>query len=78
MYLHGLVRDGQGKKMSKTTGNVIDPIQTVDKFGSDALRYSLVTGCTPGQDIPLSMEKIEANRCGYVTVYFINISPTSL
>lgn len=62
VYLHGLVRDGQGKKMSKTTGNVIDPIQTVDKFGSDALRYSLVTGCTPGQDIPLSMEKIEANR----------------
>ena len=48
--------------MSKTTGNVIDPIETVDKFGSDALRYSLVTGNTPGQDIPLSMEKIETNR----------------
>ena len=62
IYMHGLVRDGQGRKMSKTTGNVIDPIDTIDKFGCDALRYSLVTGSTPGQDIPLSMEKVEANR----------------
>jgi valyl-tRNA synthetase len=62
VYMHGLVRDGQGKKMSKTTGNVIDPLETIDKFGCDALRYSLVTGSTPGQDIPLSMERIESNR----------------
>jgi valyl-tRNA synthetase len=48
--------------MSKTTGNVIDPLETIDKFGCDALRYSLVTGSTPGQDIPLSMERIEGNR----------------
>jgi len=62
IYMHGLVRDGQGQKMSKTTGNVIDPIETIDKFGCDALRYSLVTGSTPGQDVPLSMERIESNR----------------
>jgi len=62
IYMHGLVRDAQGQKMSKTTGNVIDPLETIDKFGCDALRYSLVTGSTPGQDIPLSMERIESNR----------------
>lgn len=62
IYMHGLVRDAQGRKMSKTTGNVIDPIDTIDKLGADALRYSLVTGSTPGQDVPLSMEKIESNR----------------
>ena len=62
IYMHGLVRDAQGQKMSKTTGNVIDPIETIDKYGCDALRYSLVTGSTPGQDIPLSMERVESNR----------------
>jgi valyl-tRNA synthetase len=62
IYLHGLVRDGDGLKMSKTTGNVIDPIDTIDSFGCDSLRYSLVTGTTPGQDIPLSMEKVESSR----------------
>lgn len=62
IYLHGLVRDAQGQKMSKTKGNVIDPLDTIDQFGSDALRYSLVTGSTPGQDIPLSIERIEGNR----------------
>jgi valyl-tRNA synthetase len=48
--------------MSKTKGNVLDPLDTVAEFGADSLRYSLVTGVTPGQDIPLNMEKIEANR----------------
>ena len=62
IYMHGLVRDGQGQKMSKTKGNVIDPLEVVDQFGADALWYSLVTGSTPGQDVPLSMERIEANR----------------
>ncbi|KAJ1428256.1 tRNA synthetases class I-domain-containing protein [Ochromonadaceae sp. CCMP2298] len=62
VYLHGLVRDAQGRKMSKTTGNVIDPLDTIEQLGADALRYSLVTGSTPGQDVPLSMEKIESNR----------------
>jgi valyl-tRNA synthetase len=62
IYMHGLVRDGQGQKMSKTKGNVIDPIETIEEYGTDALRYSLVTGCTPGQDVPLAMEKVTANR----------------
>lgn len=62
VYLHGLVRAADGSKMSKTKGNVIDPLDTVAKYGTDSLRYSLVTGVTPGQDIPLNMEKLEANR----------------
>jgi valyl-tRNA synthetase len=62
VYLHGLVRAADGSKMSKTKGNVIDPLDTVATYGADSLRYSLVTGVTPGQDIPLNMEKIEANR----------------
>jgi valyl-tRNA synthetase len=62
IYMHGLVRDGQGQKMSKTKGNVVDPLETIDQYGTDALRLSLVTGTTPGQDVPLSMEKVEANR----------------
>jgi valyl-tRNA synthetase len=62
VYLHGLVRDAQGQKMSKTKGNVIDPIDTIDQYGSDALRFSLVTGSSPGQDVPLSLEKVESNR----------------
>ena len=62
IYMHGLVRDGQGQKMSKTKGNVVDPIETIAEYGTDALRLSLVTGCTPGQDIPLAMEKVQANR----------------
>jgi valyl-tRNA synthetase len=62
VYLHGLVRAADGSKMSKTKGNVIDPLDTVGQYGADSLRYSLVTGVTPGQDIPLNMEKVEANR----------------
>lgn len=48
-------------KMSKTKGNVVDPIETMDKYGTDALRYTLVTGVTPGQDVPLSIERVEGN-----------------
>lgn len=62
VYLHGLVRATDGTKMSKTKGNVVDPLDTVAKYGADSLRYSLVTGVTPGQDIPLNMEKIAANK----------------
>lgn len=62
IYLHGLVRAADGTKMSKTKGNVVDPLDTVAQYGADSLRYSLVTGVTPGQDIPLNIEKIEANR----------------
>ena len=62
VYLHGLVRAADGTKMSKTKGNVVDPLGTVAEYGADSLRYSLVTGVTPGQDIPLNMEKIAANK----------------
>lgn len=62
IYMHGLVRDANNQKMSKTKGNVIDPLDTISTHGCDALRYSLVTGSSPGQDIPLSMERIESNR----------------
>lgn len=62
VYLHGLVRDEHGKKMSKTAGNVIDPIEVMDDFGTDALRFTLLTGSTPGNDMNLSIDRIEANR----------------
>ena len=61
VYLHGLVRVG-GKKMSKTSGNVEDPIDIVDTYGTDALRFPLLTGSTPGNDMKLVIERIEAGR----------------
>jgi valyl-tRNA synthetase len=61
--IHGLVRDQQGRKMSKSLGNVIDPMEMIDRFGADALRFSLARAATGGQqDIPLSEEAIEAGR----------------
>jgi valyl-tRNA synthetase len=62
VYLHGLVRDEHGAKMSKTKGNVIDPLVAAGEYGTDALRFTLVTGATPGQDMNLNMERVEANR----------------
>jgi valyl-tRNA synthetase len=62
VYLHGLVRDAQGRKMSKTTGNVIDPLLMTDRYGTDALRFSLLTGSTPGNDMNLAEERIVAGR----------------
>ena len=62
VYLHGLVRAADGSKMSKTKGNVVDPLDAVEKHGADALRYSLVTGVTPGQDVPLNMDKVTSNQ----------------
>lgn len=62
IYLHGLVRDSQGRKMSKTLGNVIDPLDSIAEYGTDALRFSLATGTTPGQDVNLSMERLNANK----------------
>ncbi|MDO8631132.1 MAG: class I tRNA ligase family protein, partial [Phycisphaerales bacterium] len=62
VYLHGLVRDGEGRKMSKTLGNVIDPLEVMDKFGTDALRFTLLTGSTPGNDMNLSLQRVEGNR----------------
>ncbi len=62
VYLHGLVRDAQGRKMSKSVGNVIDPLEIIDKYGADALRYALTVGITPGNDVRLGMAKVEAGR----------------
>ncbi|MBR6767799.1 MAG: class I tRNA ligase family protein, partial [Clostridia bacterium] len=60
--MHGLVRDAQGRKMSKSLGNGINPIEVIDKFGADALRFSLVMGVAPGSDVRMSEEKIESFR----------------
>lgn len=62
VYLHGLVRDEHGQKMSKTKGNVIDPLLVMEHFGTDALRFTLLVGSTPGNDMNLSISKVEANR----------------
>jgi valyl-tRNA synthetase len=62
VYLHGLIRDKQGRKMSKSLGNGIDPIEMIDKFGADALRLSMTVGSTPGNDMRLYEEKIEGYR----------------
>jgi valyl-tRNA synthetase len=62
VYLHGLVRDEIGRKMSKTTGNVIDPLTVMDDFGTDALRFTLLVGSTPGNDTNVGLKKVEANR----------------
>lgn len=62
VYLHGLVRDENGKKMSKSLGNVIDPLDMITKYGTDATRLSLVLGSSPGNDLKLSEEKIESYR----------------
>lgn len=61
-YLHGLVRDGQGKKMSKSLGNVLDPRDLTEKFGTDALRISLLVGNGPGNDLKLGEDKIKAYK----------------
>ncbi len=62
VYLHGLIRDEYGKKMSKSYGNVIDPLEVMDEMGTDALRFTLLVGSTPGNDMNLSLKKVEANR----------------
>ena len=62
VYLHGLIRDEHGKKMSKTYGNVIDPLHVMEELGTDALRFTLLVGSTPGQDTNLAVSKVEANR----------------
>jgi len=62
VYLHGLVRVSGGQKMSKSFGNVIDPLKLMEEFGTDALRFTLLTGSTPGQDSKMNLEKLEAHR----------------
>ena len=60
VFIHGIVRDSQGRKMSKSLGNGIDPIEVIDKYGTDALRFSLILGMSPGNDIRYMPEKLEA------------------
>ena len=62
VLIHGLVRDSQGRKMSKSLGNGIDPLEVIDKYGTDALRYALTIGTSPGNDMRFSEEKLEASR----------------
>ena len=62
VLIHGLVRDSQGRKMSKSLGNGIDPLEVIDKYGADALRMTLVTGNAPGNDMRFYWEKVEASR----------------
>mgnify|MGYP001081730078 CR=1 FL=1 len=62
VYLHGLVRVSKGEKMSKSAGNVVDPLKFMEDYGTDALRFTLLTGSTPGQDTQLNMDRLEANR----------------
>ncbi|CAN5794932.1 valine--tRNA ligase [soil metagenome] len=59
---HGLVRDAHGKKMSKSFGNVIDPLDLIDTYGADALRFALLRSAPPGQDVPLAEESVEGGR----------------
>lgn len=62
VLFHGLVRDGQGRKMSKSLGNGIDPLEIIDQYGADALRFTLITGNAPGNDMRFYLERVEASR----------------
>ncbi len=62
VLIHGLIRDPQGKKMSKSAGNGVDPIEMIDRFGADALRFNIITGNSPGNDMRFYVERCEAMR----------------
>ncbi|MBQ4046919.1 MAG: valine--tRNA ligase [Clostridia bacterium] len=62
VFFHGLVRDAQGRKMSKSLGNGIDPLEIISQYGADALRFTLVTGISPGNDTRFTIERVEASR----------------
>lgn len=62
VFFHGLVRDAQGRKMSKSLGNGIDPLEVIAQYGADALRFTLITGISPGNDTRFSTEKVESSR----------------
>ena len=62
VFVHGLVRDSQGRKMSKSLGNGIDPLEVIEDYGADALRYTLISGNSPGNDIRFHEERLEASR----------------
>ncbi|MTI95576.1 MAG: valine--tRNA ligase [Firmicutes bacterium] len=62
VYIHGLIRDEQGRKMSKSLGNGIDPLEMIKEYGADTLRFTLLTGAAPGNDIRFQQDKVEASR----------------
>lgn len=62
VYMHGILRDEKGQKFSKSLGNGIDPVEVIGKYGADALRITLLSGITPGNDMRFSMERVEVNR----------------
>ncbi|MFA7662284.1 MAG: valine--tRNA ligase, partial [Anaerovoracaceae bacterium] len=62
VYVHGLVRDGEGRKMSKSLGNGIDPLEVIEEYGADALRFTLTTGVTPGNDMRFKLDRLESSR----------------
>lgn len=62
VFIHGIVRDAQGRKMSKSLGNGIDPLEIIDQYGADALRFALTVGNSPGNDLRFSAEKVESSR----------------
>jgi valyl-tRNA synthetase len=62
VYLHGLIRDEQGRKMSKSLGNAVDPQELMEQYGTDALRFTLLTGSTPGNDMNMSLSRVEGSR----------------
>ncbi|MBC7836959.1 valine--tRNA ligase [Acetobacteraceae bacterium] len=79
VYLHGLVRDAQGRKMSKSLGNIIDPLDMIEKYGADAVRLSLIVGAAPGNDIKLSEDRVRgykhfANKIWNITRFILDAS----
>lgn len=66
IYLHGMVRDKQGRKMSKSLGNGVDPLDVIEEHGTDALRMTLAIGNTPGNDLKFDIENVEHNK------FFVN------
>ena len=62
IYVHALVRDEKGQKMSKSKGNVIDPLDLIEKYSADALRFTLLSMASPGRDVKLSEDRVKGNR----------------
>ncbi len=83
VYLHGLVKDPYGKRMSKTKGNVVDPLEAIDRSGADALRFALLNGTSPGNDQKFSTERLEdgrnfANKLWNATRFVLGARPDSI